>query len=107
MNIDWKFTNFCVYESYQNHANVVYQYQFELSVTDGESVATHNGFVRLNFDNLTEIIPFDSVTKQNVIDWTVNHLGFGYELLLMNLKESLIAKNSQTIQSLPAPWEQS
>ena len=102
MNITWDFTNFNVYETYAGFANVVYSYRFIITATDGQRASSYHGIVRLNFDEITNYVPFEQLTKETVQQWT--EASIDCQTIIKNLKESIIASGSATTTDLPAPW---
>lgn len=103
MNITWNFSNFNVYKNYDGLQNVVYSYQYSVTVTDGQASATRNGMVRLNFDKLTQAYtPFEALTPQIVQQWTESTIDT--VTLIKNLSEAVLAKGAQTERNLTAPW---
>lgn len=104
MNITWDFSNFNVYETYAGFANVVYSYRYVINATDGETTASYHGVVRLNFDEITNYVPFEELTKETVQQWTEGLID--HQTIIKNLKESITAKGSSTTTDLPAPWIQ-
>lgn len=105
MNINWNFYNFNIYETYNGLNNIVYSYMCSITVSDGTISASHDFLVRLNFDYITNYIPFESLTKETVQIWTENSTDT--QLIIKNLIESVVASNSKTKQNLPAPWSAS
>lgn len=103
MNITWNYYSFNVYKTYGDLNDVVYSYRYSATATDGISTATQVGIIRLNFDNITNFVPFSSLTKEIVQQWT--EATIDTQSIIKNLTESVIAKNSETQQGLPAPWD--
>lgn len=104
MNTTWQYYGFNIYKTYGELTDVVYSYRYTVTVTDGQSQATNNGMVRLNFDNITSFVPFSSLTKETVQAWT--EASIDTQKIIKNLTESVISKNAETQQNLPAPWIQ-
>lgn len=104
MNTTWNFSNFNMYETYNGLADVVYSYNYSVRVTDGITSAEHHGFVRLNFDEITNYVPFSSLTKETVQQWT--EATIDTQKIIQNLKEAVIAKDGDTKQGVTAPWNQ-
>lgn len=102
MNITWNYSGFNVYKNYGAYTNVVYSYSYHITVSDGTNSASLNGIVRLNFADITNYIPFESLTPQTVQQWTEQSIDTAK--IITNLSEAVIAKGSDTQQNLPAPW---
>lgn len=102
MTTTWKYEKFNVYSTYGDLTDVVYSYNYTVTVTDGITSAAQGGFVRLNFDIITNYVPFSQLTEAVVQQWT--EASVDTVTILKNLRESIIAKNSETVNDLPAPW---
>ena len=102
MTITWNYYNFNVYETYGNLQDVVYSYNYSVKVTDGISEATEYGFIRLNFAEIQDFIPFSSLTQQTVQTWTEQSINT--DAIITKLEEKVIAKNATVKTNLPAPW---
>lgn len=102
MNINWQFSGFNIYKTYGNLNDVVYSYRYSVTVSDGVTSASSNGFIRLNFDNISNFVPFGSLTKEAVQQWT--EASIDTQKIIKNLTEMVIAKGAETKQDLPAPW---
>lgn len=103
MTTTWKYRNFNVYSTYGDLADVVYSYSYSVTVTDGATSSQQNGFVRLSFDTITNHIPFSELTEAIVQQWT--EASIDTKGIIKNLTESVIAKNAESRNNLPAPWE--
>lgn len=104
MNITWEFNKFNMYETYNGMPDVVYSYNYSVTVTDGTSSASQHGFVRLNFDVIADYVPFASLTKETVQQWT--EATIDTQKIIQNLKEAVLAKDANTKQGITAPWIQ-
>lgn len=104
MNVTWDFSKFNMYESYNGMTDVVYSYTYSVKVTDGVTSAEQHGFVRLNFDVITNYVPFSSLTKEIVQQWT--EATIDTQKIIQNLTEAVIAKDGNTKQGVNAPWIQ-
>lgn len=102
MNTTWEYSNFNIYKTYGNFSDVVYSYRYTVAVSDGLNIASSNGLIRLNFDNITNFVPFASLTKEVVQQWT--DATIDTQKIIKNLTEHVIAAGSATEQNLPAPW---
>lgn len=102
MTTTWNYSSFNVYKTYNSYNNIVYSYRYTVTVTDGSNSATTTGLVRLNFDNITNYIPFESLTQQTVQQWTEQTIDTAK--IIKNLTESVLAKGSDVETNLPAPW---
>jgi hypothetical protein len=102
MNITWEFYNFNVYNNYTGLQNIVYSYNYSVTVSDGSINAAQHGLVRLNFDVIETPVPFEQLTKEIVQKWTEDTIDT--QKIIKNLKESVLSNGSETTQRLPAPW---
>lgn len=102
MNTTWNYFGFNVYKTYGDLNDVVYSYRYTATVTDGVTTASQSGLVRLDFDVIQNYVSFTSLTKEIVQQWTEDSIDT--QKIIKNLTESVIAKNSDTQQNLPAPW---
>ena len=102
MNTTWNYSNFNVYETYGDLQDVVYSYNYSVTVTDGISEATEYGFVRLNFAEIQNFTPFSSLTQQMVQAWTEQTIDT--VSIITKLEEKVIAKNASVKTNLPPPW---
>jgi len=102
MTTTWTYSGFNIYKTYGDLTDVVYSYRYSVMVTDGVTSATQNGIVRLNFDTISNFVPFSSLTEQTVQQWT--EASIDTTKIIKNLTEAVIAKNTPTEQDLPAPW---
>lgn len=103
MTTTWKYQKFNVYSTYGDLTDVVYSYQYAVTVTDGVTSATHNGLIRLNFDTITNYVAFSELTEATVQQWT--EASIDTAAIIKNLTEAVIAKNAETRNNLSAPWE--
>lgn len=103
MNVNWEYSRFNVYKTYGELTDVVYSYNYTVTSTDGVSSASETGMVRLNFDVIQNYIPFGSLTKETVQQWT--EASIDTQKIIKKLNEAVIAKNAGTEQGLPAPWD--
>lgn len=103
MTTTWKYQKFNVYSTYGDLTDVVYSYQYEVTVTDGVTSATRNGLIRLNFDTITNYVAFSELTEATVQQWT--EASIDTAAIIKNLTEAVIAKNAETRNNLSAPWE--
>lgn len=102
MNITWEYFGFNIYKTYGSLSDVVYSYRYTVAVSDGINIASSRGLVRLDFDNITNFVPFSSLTKDIVQQWT--EATIDTQKIIKNLSEHVIAANSATQRDLPAPW---
>ena len=103
MKTTWKYHKFNVYAAFGEFTDVVYGYEYEVTVTDEVTSATHYGAVRLNCDTIANYVPFSELTQEIVQQWT--EASINSVEIIKNLTETVIAKNAETRTDLPAPWE--
>ena len=101
MNTNWEFYKFSVYDNYAGMQNVVYGYHFTVTVSDGISSASTQSYVRLMFDTIENYIPFESLTHEKLVEWTLANT---HPNMLTHLRSQVLATGSQTTDNLPAPW---
>ena len=103
MTTTWQYRGFNVYTTYGELTDVVYGYAYTVTATDGVTTASQNGFIRLNFDTITNFVTFADLTQEIVQEWT--EASIDTTKIIKNLHEAVIAKNAEPRQNLPAPWE--
>lgn len=103
MTTTWTYSGFNLYSTYGELTNVVYSYGYKVTVTDGVTAASQTGFIRLNFDAISNFILFANLTPEIIQGWT--EASIDTTKIINNLTEAVIAKNAVTQQNLPAPWE--
>ena len=101
----WTYSNFNLYSSYAGYTNVVYSYDYTVTITSPEGIVSqHVGFVRLKLDEITNFVPFEQLTQQIVQGWTEQSIDTAR--IVSELREQIYAAGATVITNEPAPWTQ-
>lgn len=103
---EWVIENMACHAQKEGQSDVVMTVAWRLNGTDGENSGTVFGSVNLEYKRGHDYIPYEDLTKEQVINWVKNSLGdneiMQYEALISRKIED--AKAPKVVVK-KLPWE--
>lgn len=99
INYTWNCKTVDVYPTKDNNANVVYNVHYIVTGEDSETAVIGNiiGTEILDTSNITDFIPFDDLTNDQIVGWTKESLGSEkVEAIEANIAAQIAEKENPT-----------
>ena len=91
--------------SLDGKSNVVSNVHWRVNATDEINKATIYGEQKLSYDSENQFIPFDSLTKETVIEWVQKAMGSEQVAFIQqNLDNQIANLANPPIVTPPLPW---
>jgi hypothetical protein len=71
----WTVTQLDCYPQQGDNANIVFTIHWTLDATDGTYTGRAHGFASVAYEEDTPFTPYDELTEEQVISWTIDALG--------------------------------
>jgi hypothetical protein len=102
----WEFPSLTTLTSHAGQNNVVTEVHWRLTASDGNNhTATSIGVQYITFVENTSFTPFDELTLDDIVSWTVNSLGNErIAEIKASLDSSILEQINPTKLYMTAPW---
>lgn len=106
INFEWKIEQMEVYPEKNGYSNVVFNIHWRCNASDENYFATSYGTVAVIFDEKSEFVPYDDLSKNQVINWVKNSLGNDQVKKIEDgLLEKIDKMKKPTVAIKLLPWE--
>lgn len=101
---EWVISSLEVEKEVDGHENVVKTVHWRCVATDAEGVSADTyGSLSLDLDKDVDFVPYDTLTKDEVVSWIKGPLDVG--AIKTSLAEQIDAKVDPVVVTLTPPWD--
>ncbi len=102
---DWMISQLECYAEKDKLPEVVFNVHWRYTAKDGDYYADVYGSQVLNADDITDFIPYDELTKEQVVTWLVDTMGEEKIASFQDsLEDSIEQLKNPPVVTPPLPW---